>query len=308
MHVPVMLDEVMAGLAVHPGGNYIDATAGGGGHAEAIARGAQPGGRLVCLDRDAEAVERVRTRLQPFGDCCTVEHTHFAGLAEAARRSGLGRVDGILFDLGLSSFQVDAPERGFSFQNDGPLDMRMDDSTGLTAADLVNRDGETELANTFYVYGEERQSRRVARAIVARRAERRFETTADLAGVVERVLGGRRGRLHPATRVFMALRIAVNGELESLEPALESALAAVAIGGRVAAISFHSIEDRIVKRVFSEHVGKWISLQQGGRSWSGRRPTAQHWRGSRPLRPAPEEVSANPRARSARLRVVERTD
>ena len=309
MHVPVMLEDVLEVLAVKNGGVYIDATAGGGGHAEAIASRALPAGRLLCLDRDPEAVERTAARLAGYGGGCVVARGNFGRLADIARQHGFDAVDGILFDLGMSSWQVDTPERGFSFSRDGPLDMRMDRSGGPTAADLVNGEAEEVLSRLFHELGEERQARRVARAIVARRADRPFAATGDLAGVVVQAKGGRRGaRIHPATRVFQALRMAVNREQESLGDGLEAAFDVIGRGGRIAAISFHSLEDRLVKQAFTAHVGRWESLPQGGRAWAGRRPAARYVRGRKPARPTAAEAEGNPRSRSARLRAVERTD
>ncbi|TAN35899.1 MAG: 16S rRNA (cytosine(1402)-N(4))-methyltransferase RsmH [Verrucomicrobia bacterium] len=307
MHLPVLLAEAVAALCVRADGTYVDGTAGGGGHAETIARQLGGAGRLLALDRDAAAVLRVRARLASYGNRVCVEHANFTDMETIALSKGWKPVDGIVLDLGVSSFQLDEPERGFSFMNDAALDMRMDRTQTLTAADLVRRMDEQELADVFWRYGEEPASRRIARAIATERASAPIETTGHLAAVVERAVGGRRGKIHPATRVFQALRLAVNGELENLEKGLESALRLLASGGRLAVISFHSLEDRIVKHTLQAHAGRWENLPAGGRRWVGQQP-AVNLLTRRPVTPTPEECEYNPRARSAKLRVAERKD
>ena len=308
-HISVMPRETLDGLNVRPGGRYIDGTLGGGGHAEAILRAAAPDGRLLGFDRDPAAIERVRARLAPFGDRFEAVHANFADMADVAREHGFDAVDGVLLDLGVSSFQLDDPERGFSFLHDGPLDMRMDTTRGETAADLLARlAGDPEaLAAILRDYGEEPRAGRIARALCEAQARAPFTTTAQLAAAVEKAVGGRCGAArHPATRTFQALRIAVNRELDAVAAGLEAGLSLLSPGGRMAVITFHSLEDRIVKRVFAEHVGRWESLQAGGRCRIGREPAVADVL-RKPAVADEAEQAANPRARSAKLRIVERT-
>lgn len=307
MHQPVMLREVLDGLAPRPGRRLIDGTLGGGGHAEALLELIGREGVLLGIDRDPGAIERARDRLSGWGGACVLAHGNFADIRRLAEERGLSGVDGILLDLGMSSDQVDAPERGFSFAQDGPLDMRMDPTQGATAADLVNDASEEELARILWELGGERAARRIARALVAERQRKPIRTTGELARLVEDALGGRRGRIHPATKTFMAIRMAVNQELECIERGLEDGLTLLRPGGRMAVLTFHSIEDRMVKRCFKRHVGHWESLQAGGRAWRGDAPAVRAVH-RKPLTPAAEEVARNPRARSAKLRVVERCD
>ncbi|HAL91858.1 MAG TPA: 16S rRNA (cytosine(1402)-N(4))-methyltransferase, partial [Verrucomicrobia bacterium] len=255
---------------------------------------------------DAEALALARDALAPFGPRVVVERANFSELAEVAARHGVREVRGILLDLGVSSMQLDRAERGFSFLRDSPLDMRMDDRQELTAAKLLQRLPEAELADVLWRYGEEPMSRRIAKAVVAARTRgAALETTSQLAELVSQVKGGRRGRTHPATQTFQALRMAVNGELAALETALPAALDLLAPGGRLAVISFHSLEDRMVKQFMAAHEGRMESLAKGGSRWSGQLPRAR-----RVVRKAvvatEEEIARNPRARSAKLRVLER--
>ncbi|MCS6889245.1 MAG: 16S rRNA (cytosine(1402)-N(4))-methyltransferase RsmH [Chloroflexus sp.] len=281
-------------MAPRPGGRYLDATVGGGGHALAVLQAAQPGGMLLGIDADPDALAATAERLAEAGlrQQAVLRHGSFADLAALATEAGFTAVDGILFDLGVSSYQLDTPERGFSFAADGPLDMRLDPTQGLTAADLVNRLSERELADILFQYGEEHAARRIARAIVERRRAQPFLRTADLAAVVARAVGGRHGRIHPATRTFQALRIAVNQELDRLAAALPQAVALLAPGGRLAVISFHSLEDRIVKQFLrTEAAGETPRLALITK---------------KPVVASDAEVAANPRARSAKLRVAAR--
>lgn len=293
-HMPVLLAEVIAALAPRPGGRYLDATVGGGGHALAVLQAAQPGGVLLGIDADPAALAATAERLAEagLGQQAVLRHGSFADLAALATEAGFTAVDGILFDLGVSSYQLDTPERGFSFAADGPLDMRLDPTQGPTAAELVNRLSERELAGIVFQYGEEHAARRIARAIVERRRSQPFQSTADLAAVVARAVGGRHGRIHPATRTFQALRIAVNHELDRLAAALPQAVALLVLGGKLAVISFHSLEDRIVKQFLrAEAAGEAPRLAIITK---------------KPVVASAAEVAANPRARSAKLRVAVR--
>jgi len=300
VHVPVLLQRVLAFLKARPGGTYVDGTVGGGGHAEAILARSFPDGRLLGLDRDPAALAVAGRRLAPFGERVTLRHGSFAHLTALAE--GFAPADGVLLDLGLSSLQLADPARGFAFSQEGPLDMRFDPTAGgPTAADLVNGLSVKELTSLLYRYGEERQARRIAEAIVAARP---LHTTAELARVVEGVTGRRR-RIHPATRTFQALRIAVNWELEALEAVLPQALDLLRPGGRLVVIGFHSLEDRIVKRFLRQEARDCICPPESPTC------TCEHQARvriltKRPVRPEPAEVEANPRARSARLRAVEK--
>jgi 16S rRNA (cytosine1402-N4)-methyltransferase len=283
-----MAGEVLGLVAPKDGELAVDCTLGLGGHAEALLR--HPGfqGRLIGLDRDAEALALASRRLADFGPRFTARQARFSQLAEVLAEVGWGRPAVILFDLGASSLQFDSAERGFSFRADGPLDMRMDRGSGPTAADLVNELDVESLADVLWRYGDERRSRRIARAIAEGRGRAAIRSTGQLAEIVRRAGGGRSGRIDPATRTFQALRIAVNDELSEIEKGLAAAAAGAAPGARLAVISFHSLEDRIVKRFLR-------SLAVGGCAEVLTR---------RPLRPGDEEVAANPRARSARLRAA----
>ncbi len=307
MHVPVMLQETVDCLAVRPGGAYLDATLGEGGHAAEILKRAAPGGRLLGIDRDPAAVECAAARLQaaaPGRAVCV--HGNHADLGTLADAAGFDSLDGVVIDTGVSSGQLDTAERGFSFQHDGALDMRMDPTRGETAAVLLARLDAVELAELFRTLGEEPQALRAAKAIVRERERAPIATTLRLAEIVGRALGGRGGRgRHPATRVFQALRMAVNGELDALPAALEAAMARLRPDGRLAVITFESLSDRLVKRCFAEHVGRDVALQQGGSRWEGRQPRMA-WVVRKALRPGADEVVRNPRARSARLRAVVR--
>ncbi len=301
-HVPVLLEAVLEALRPAPGATLIDATVGGGGHALALLRAAQPGGRLLGIDADPAALAAAHARLSaadlPPGSF-VLHHGRFADLQAIAAAHGFAEVDAVLFDLGVSSHQLDTPERGFSFAAEGPLDMRLDPTGGPSAADLVNRLDERELAELIFRYGEERASRRIARLIVERRRQAPITTTADLAALVRRAVGrGGRERIHPATRTFQALRIAVNRELEQLEAALPQAVELLRPGGRLAVISFHSLEDRIVKQFFRAESG------YGGSAAA--RPPRLTIITRKPIEADAAEIAANPRARSARLRVAER--
>jgi 16S rRNA (cytosine1402-N4)-methyltransferase len=265
-----------------------------------------PDGRLIGLDRDPEAIEQTGEILEPFGKQVVRIHGNFADMKQLCEQIGVAEVDGILLDLGVSSPQFDIAERGFSFSKDGPLDMRMDRTQGRSAADLVNEDDEQTLANLIYRYGEERDSRRIARAIVQRRQLNPIERTTDLAEIIEKAKGGRRGAaIHPATKTFQALRMAVNSELESIEQGVEAAIAMLREGGRLTVITFHSLEDRLVKECFKRHTVKRESLQQGGEKLIYDEPAVRPLT-KKPLTAAKQELKDNPRSRSAKLRAVQR--
>lgn len=294
-HTPVLANEVVVGLAPRSGGCYLDATLGGGGHTAALLQASAPDGRVLAFDTDPAALAAATARLSDAGSRLTTVHTNFRELQAAVEAAGFGQFDGILMDLGVSSHQLDTAERGFSFQVDAPLDMRLNPTEGITAADLIQQTSERELADIIYHYGEEHGSRRVARFIVEARRSGRIETTAELARIVTRALGGRSGKIHPATRTFQALRIAVNRELESLELALPQAVEALAGGGRLAVISFHSLEDRIVKQFFRAEA----------HPQDDREPRLQIIT-NKPVIASDEEQRLNPRSRSAKLRIAER--
>lgn len=293
-HEPVLVDEILFWLQCKPGGVYVDCTLGYAGLATRILDHTAPDGILVGIDRDAAALAESRARLHDVMARVRLKHGNFSELKAMVAETGLLRVDGVIFDLGVSSPQLDRPERGFSFREDGPLDMRMDQREGRTAADLIRDLPETELADVIYQLGEERYSRRIARAIVQARVQGAIETTRELAAVVERAVPApyRHGRIHCATRTFQALRIAVNRELDVLEPALRDAVDILSPGGRLCAVSFHSLEDRIVKHTFR-------ALANGPEA-SVRVLT------KKPVIASEAERDHNPRSRSAKLRVVER--
>ncbi len=307
MHQAVLLTEVMTWLRPRPGGVFVDGTLGGGGHTGAIAEAVGPSGRVLTMDQDAGALDRARRNLGERVSRCTLVQGSFARMDELATAHGFTTVDGVLLDIGISSDQLDDPGRGFSFMREGPLDMRMDLSRPVTAADLLNTLDEWALADLFKRYGEEPRARAIAGRVVRQRMTEPFRSTRQFADLVEAVYGGRRGRIHPATLVFQALRIAVNGELEALEQGLEAGLRILAPGGRMAVISFHSLEDRLVKRFFVEHQGRLESLPEGGANWVGTLPEMRILT-RKPVMAADEECRENPRARSAKLRVAERKD
>ena len=305
MHRPVLLSEAVDLLNVREGGRYIDGTLGAGGHAAAILARAGRDGFLLGIDRDEDALARASERLAPWRGQYQLVRGNFAAMREIAEAHGLSAVDGIILDVGVSSEQLESAKRGFSFQQDGPLDMRMDTSSGKTAEDYVNELSEGEIRDALRTLGEEPRAGRIARAIVGRRAAERIARTAELADIVAEAQGGRHGRIHPATKTFQALRILVNRELESLETGLAAALNLLREEGRLAVISFHSLEDRIVKVFFAQHAGRWESLQAGGQVWRGLEPRVKPVT-RKPIIASAEEIAANARARSAKLRVAER--
>jgi 16S rRNA (cytosine1402-N4)-methyltransferase len=307
-HVPVLLREVVEALAVRPGGRYVDCTLGGGGHAEAILEAASPDGELLGIDLDPEALAAARQRLARFsaeggGECVTFVEGNFSQVGDICRERDFAPVQGILFDLGLSSLQLEEESRGFSFQREGPLDMRFSPRQELTAADIVNTYSQEDLADLLWRYGEERRSRRIARRLIE---ERPFRTTTQLAKAVEQAVGRRaRGVIHPATRTFQALRITVNQELLHLATALLQAHGLLGFGSRLVVISYHSLEDRIVKNFMRREARDCVCPPGVLICVCGHRATLRLVaRGV--VRPSAAEVAANPRARSARLRVAER--
>jgi 16S rRNA (cytosine1402-N4)-methyltransferase len=307
-HLPVMPAEVIETLAPAPGSLQIDATVGGGGHTERILEAASPDGRVLGLDADAAAVARVAQRLARFGDRLVLRRANFRELAAVAPGAGFGAVDGALFDLGLSSFQLADTDRGFGFRAGGPLDMRFDTTRGVPAADLLATLDAGALAALFRRYGEEPAARRIAAAIVASRGTHPVRTAGDLAALVERTIPANPRaprRTHPATRVFQALRIAVNEELDALGEGLAAAVDLLRPGGRLVVLSYHSLEDRIVKRFLAAERRGCTCPPEIPVCVCGRSPRLRLV--TRPsLTPSPAEISANPRARSARLRAAER--
>jgi 16S rRNA (cytosine1402-N4)-methyltransferase len=288
-HTPVLLDEVLEQLDPTTGGVYADVTLGGGGHAKAILERSAPDGRLIGTDRDPSALEAARAALSGFGERATLRKARIGELADVLASLDIENVDGVLADLGVSSVQLDRPERGFSLAKDGPIDMRMDPTEGETALELIGRSDADELANVIYRYGEEHRSRKIARSLRRAYEEGELETTGDLRHAVHRAIGGRRGRIDPATKTFQALRIAVNDELGELEALLEQAPQLLRLGGVVAVISFHSLEDRMVKHAFRDSE-QLLPLTK------------------RPIIASDAERESNPRSRSAKLRAARRVE
>jgi 16S rRNA (cytosine1402-N4)-methyltransferase len=294
LHVPVLGQEVVHWLISDRSTTILDCTVGYGGHAEMLLAFSPAKTKVIGLDQDSQAIDFCRQRLKRFGDRIVLRQGNYRGLKAHLAETGITTVDGVLFDFGVSSPQLDDPSRGFSFQREGPLDMRMDQTIGKTAADLINRSPEHELADIIFQYGEERYARRIARAILQERQRRPVETTGALVSIIVRSVPAsyRHGRIHYATRTFQALRIAVNHELDFLESSLRDATDVLASGGRICAISFHSLEDRIVKHTFR-------SLSQGPEATLSLLT-------KKPVLPSQAECEANPRSRSAKLRVAER--
>lgn len=301
----MLLREAVQWLGCAPGKRIADVTVGLGGHAEAIVAACAPDGVLIGLDRDAEALDEARKRLDPRR--VRLQQAESGMLPAVMKAEGLTRVDGVLFDLGVSSLQLDRPERGFSFQVDGPLDMRMDRRQAVSAADVVNERSEAELTDLLRTYGEERWAGAIARTIVRARTTRPISRTRELVDLVRAAVpaAARAPQPHPATRTFQALRIAVNRELETLDPALDAALSCLGPQGRVVVIAFHSLEDRLVKRAMRRWEGVCVCPPALPLCRCGRRDLARVLT-PRPITPSAEEVRANPRARSAKMRVAER--
>ena len=303
-HEPVLFQETIDSLAIRPDGLYIDGTAGGGGHSEAILRRLTTG-RLLSIDQDPDAVAAATARLSKYPGS-TVVRGNFAAMAELAAAQGISRVDGILLDVGVSSYQLDTPERGFSYHHDAPLDMRMSQE-GPTAADLVNTLSQQELAQIIFRYGEDKSANRIAAGIVKAREDKPIRTTGELAEIIKESVPAavRRAEGHPARRTFQALRIAVNGELDRLTEGLEAGFELLKPGGRFSVITFHSLEDRIVKQTMASWCTGCICPKDFPVCVCGRKPRAQliYKKG---LTPSEEELARNPRARSARLRTAEK--
>ncbi|MGM0556260.1 MAG: 16S rRNA (cytosine(1402)-N(4))-methyltransferase RsmH [Myxococcota bacterium] len=306
-HVPVLVDEVIEQLEVGPGGSYIDGTAGGGGHSEAILDASSPDGRVLAIDRDPEAIEQVTQRLARFGERATVVQGNYGSVADIARLHGFAQADGFLVDAGVSSHQLDEADRGFTYRDSGPLDMRMGPDAP-TARDYLARVDQNDLADALYQYGEIRSSRRMAAAIKEAMAEDALETTGDLAGLVEDVLGhgggaGRSTSMPPATLVFQAIRIAVNRELDHLERAVQAVPDVLRTGGMAAFISFHSLEDRIVKHGFRDLATDCVCPPDfpvcGCDAYAKVEIVTR-----KPMTASDEELARNPRARSAKLRIA----
>ena len=305
IHKPVLLEQTLSLLQVTPGGTYVDCTLGSGGHTSAIVEALEGQGTVVAIDQDGAAIERSRERLGSRADQVRFVRGNFAQVDEWVRGEGINEVNGILMDIGISSDQLEDPAYGMGFMHDAALDMRMDKRQELTAATWLLETPVPDMIRAFRWFGEERSARRIGEMIGERRRSAPLQTTSELAELVSEIKGGRRGRIHPATQVFQAIRIVVNRELDVLDQGLSKAINLLASGGRLAVISFHSLEDRRVKKFFSRHIGRDVALQQGGSEWQG--DTPQVLRVTRkPVTANDAELEENPRARSAKLRVVER--
>jgi 16S rRNA (cytosine1402-N4)-methyltransferase len=306
-HLPVLLDEVIKLLQVRKEGVYVDCTLGLGGHSEQILSRLGGTGQLIGLDRDGEALKEASDRLGSRNDNLQLLQESFGNLPQVLDGLQVQALDGCLLDLGISSLQLDSPQRGFSFRREGPLDMRMDPRSGTTAADLIERLSEEELSDLFRRYGEEKAARRIAAAVVECRSTSPIHTTTELAQIVEQVKGPGRGRIHPATKVFQALRIEVNSELAELENVLQAVISRLRPGGRLVVISFHSLEDRIAKNIFRKAAGRCVCFRPQ-ELCSCPRIVEVRILTRKPVTPSPQEILGNPRARSAKLRAVEKED
>ena len=300
-HTPVLLNEAIAALAVQPGGRYIDCTLGAGGHSAAILERSSPGGQLLGIDADPKAIKVATARLEAYKDSILLINENFVNLQAICLKYDFLPVHGILFDLGLSSLQLNNNSRGFSFKHDTPLDMRLNPRQEVTAADIINTFSESELAQLIKIYGEEGYSRQIARQIIQ---ERPIKTSLHLARVIEQSIGSRRGKIHPATRTFQALRIAVNQELEHLEAALKQAISLLGFEGRLVVISYHSLEDRIVKQLMQRESRDCICLSNTPVCVCGH-VARLRLVSKKVITPTSTEVQLNPRSRSAKLRVAE---
>lgn len=303
-HQSVLLNETIEALNVQPGGSYIDCTVGGGGHAAAILKASSPGGQLLGFDADPVAIQTAQSILKKYGKSVLLVNQNFSHLGEISTECNFRPVHGILFDLGMSSLQLTESGRGFSFQHDAPLDMRFSPDQELTAAQIVNDFSESELATLIWNYGEERRSRRIAKRIIEARP---LQTTLELAHVVTNAINGERGRIHPATKTFQALRMAVNQEVENLRSALKQAVHLLGFGGRLVVISFHSLEDRPVKEFMAREARACICPPETPECTCQHRPTLRLV-SKGVIRPSAQEIKENPRSRSAKMRVAERVN
>ena len=308
-HVPVMPGEVISSLDIKPGGIYIDCTVGGGGHSRLIAEklSREAGGRLIGIDQDESALKAASQKLSEYNDVVTLVHRNFSELGCILTELGVKYSDGILIDLGVSSYQLDTPERGFSYMHDAPLDMRMDKTSALSAYDIVNGWSESELARILFEYGEERFSKKIASEIVKRRKESPIKTTLELVKLCRDVVPSKFAATggNPAKRTFQAIRIAVNGELDVIEPVIDTAVDVLSAGGRLSVITFHSLEDRIVKNVFQDAAKGCTCPPSFPVCVCGHKPKIKILT-KKPIIATREEVEENPRSRSAKLRVAER--
>lgn len=306
-HKPVLLQECIDGLDIRPDYTYVDCTTGGGGHSYEIARRLSGNARLICFDRDTDALSAAKKRLKDFSDKITFVHTNFADIGDVLERLHIHNLGGVLADLGCSSYQFDTPERGFSYMHDAPLDMRMDTDSGLTAYDVVNTYAEDELQRILYEYGEEKFAPRIAREIVKVREITPIRTTTELSDLIKKALptAAKISGPHPAKRSFQAIRIEVNHELDAISPALRAAAQNLVPGGRIAVISFHSLEDRCVKNTFADLARGCTCPRDFPVCVCGRRPILNLIT-RKPILPSAEELEENPRARSAKLRIAEK--
>ena len=307
-HVSILAPECMEILQPERGGVYVDCTAGGGGHSFEIARRLPEGSRLICLDRDDAALAACEKRLAPFSDRVTLVKTNFSGIGAALDMLGIEQIHGVMWDLGVSSYQLDEKGRGFSYTAEAPLDMRMDQTAAFCARDVVNGYSEAELTRIIRDYGEEKFAARVARAICEKRAEKEIETTSELAQIVHQAIPAAarfKENQHPARRTFQAIRIEVNGELDSIPPSLEEAIRRLAPGGRAAVITFHSLEDRIAKQTFANLASGCTCPPNFPVCVCGKKPTVKILN-KKPILPSEAEMNDNPRSRSAKLRGVEK--
>ena len=306
-HYSVLFGECMDALNIKQGGIYVDGTAGGGGHSFGIAQRLSEEGRLIAIDRDEAAIRAATQRLEPFADRSTVVRSNFYEVARVCEELGVGQIDGLLLDLGVSSYQLDTPERGFSYMSDAPLDMRMDKRGSLTAYDVVNGYEEEKIKKILYEYGEERFSAAIASAIVRQRERKPIETTGELSDIIKYAIPpfAREGGHHPAKRSFQAIRIEVNGELDAIEPAIRDAARLLSKGGRIAIITFHSLEDRIVKQTFASLAQGCTCPKNFPVCVCNNKPTLKVIT-KKPILPSAEELEVNPRSRSAKLRVAQK--
>ena len=305
-HSPVMPGECIEGLNIRPGGTIVDGTAGGGNHSYLIAEKLTEG-TLIAIDQDETAIRAAGKRLEPFGDRVLLARNNFANIAQVCASFGIDKIDGVLLDLGVSSYQLDTPERGFSYMADAPLDMRMDGSAGMTAYDVVNGYSESELKRILYEYGEERFAPKIASAIVKYREKKPVETTGELVSIIKGAMpaAAREGGHHPAKRTFQAIRIEVNGELAIIEPTIKDAVELLNPGGRIAIITFHSLEDRIVKQTYADLASGCTCPKDFPVCVCGKKPTVKVI-SRKPILPSDEELEVNPRSRSVKLRVAEK--